>query len=226
LNAKNALLAALVIVTIGLASLTLDQSYQISRLDSQLNSAKSVSLQTLTSTVTSTSPMTGACPVSRIYPWPNAPYNTSNSLANITCGVFTYGPIGTLEVLSVEATGFNGGSLVFYVTVENISNSTISFPSYALNSNVIPNPSLLRGGCNCPGTVAAQIDLDHAQNFTLFSPASGDQFVYRLAQPGSVAVNLNFSWTEVFPAPCVQAPCSGQLPPTNTTEILAQFAFP
>jgi hypothetical protein len=191
---------------------------QISRLDSQLSAAQSTSLQTLTSTITSTILMTGACPVSRVYPFPTAPYNTSYTLANITCGVFTYGPIGTLLVLSVEATGYNGGSVVFYVTVKNTGNSTISFQSYVLNSNVIPNPSLLRESCNCPGTVAAEIDLGHDQNFTLFSPASGDQFVYRLAQPGSVAVNLNFSWTEDTGAP-------NQPPPTNTTIILAQFAF-
>lgn len=172
-----------------------------------------------TSTITSTSLMTGACPVGRISPFPSAPDNTSYALANITCGVFTYGPIGTLQVLSVEATGFNGGDVMFFVTVKNIGNSTISFESYVLNSNVIPNPSLLTEGCNCPGIVAAEIDLGHDQNFTLFSPASGDQFVYRLAQPGSVAVNLNFSWTEDTGAP-------HQPPPTNTTVILAQFAFP
>jgi hypothetical protein len=219
MNTKNVFLVILVIAILSLASLTLDQNYQINRLDSQLGAADSASLQTLTSTITSTIQMTGACPVSRIYPFPTAPYNTSSTLTNITCGVFTYGPIGTLQVLSVEATGYNGGSVMFYVTVKNIGSSTISFQSYVLNSNVITNPSLLREGCNCPGTVAAQIDLGHGQNFTLFSPASGDQFVYRLAQPGSVAANLNFSWTEDSGAP-------HQPPPTNTTMILAQFAFP
>src|SRR5712692_5691213 len=161
MTAKNLLLAVFASLTVAFALLTVGEYYQVNTLNSELNAAKSISAQTLTTTVISTAP----CP------------------SMTACATFTYAPTGELRVDSVQAMIY-GQHVVFSVTVENIGNSQIYFESYELNSSIAANSAVIRGPCNCPPTVGGLVTLKHGQNFTLADPWSGDQYVYQLVQAG------------------------------------------
>jgi|SRR5580704_14565665 hypothetical protein len=214
MNAKSLLLGTFVVLTMIFASLTVGEYYQ--------SQSKSMPTETQTSTTITTTTSTVICP------------------SNVTCGSFTYTQDGQVRVDNVQAmestTGEccfqNGGppQVTFYVTVENIGNTSISFPSYALESSIATNDSVLQKqwficqGCGFPLT--ENITLSHGQNYTLLAPYSyGDGYNYQLIDPGSVNMNFSFNWTLTsHTQPCTQAPCTTQ-PFPNSTEISAQFIF-
>jgi hypothetical protein len=139
------------------------------------------------------------------------------------CASFTSSPNGEVHVYSVEAnrTGI-GGTVAFWVTFENAGYSPIHFWSYALNFSVPANSSVLQQEL-CPqcfpggSDVSASITLNHAESYTLQAVFPNTKnFYYQLAQPGTVDVNLNFTWTVDTGTPV----------PSNTTVISTQFVFP
>jgi hypothetical protein len=149
----------------------------------------------------------------------------------VTCGPFTYTQDGQVQVDYVQATEStfqNGGppQVTFYVTVENLGNTPISFPSYALDSSIATNGSVLQKLSSGQGlTLTEGVTLSHGQNYTLFAPYSGDGYYYELLDPGSVNMNFSFNWTLTSHIqPCTQAPCATQ-PFPNSTKISAQFVF-
>ncbi len=188
------------------ASLTVGEYYQV-------NKTTSTTITTSITTITSTI----VCP------------------SSVTCGSFTYTQDGQVQVDYVQAmeSTFQYGGLpqvTFYVTVENIGNTPISFPSYALDSSIATNDSVLQKqwfvcqGCGL--TLTEGVTLSHGQNYTLFAPySSADGYYYKLIDPGSVNMNFSFNWTLTsHTQPCTHAPCTTQ-PFPNSTKISAQFIF-
>jgi hypothetical protein len=119
-NAKNLLLGIFVTLTVVFASLTVGEYYQV---DKTISTTITTSITTITSTI--------VCP------------------SSVTCGSFTYTQDGQVQVDNVQAmesTFQNGGlpQVTFYATVENIGNTPISFPSYALESSIATNDSVLQ----------------------------------------------------------------------------------
>jgi hypothetical protein len=131
--------------------------------------------------------------------------------------------MGQLQVDSVRAMiTFPLGSSVgqenveFAVTVENIGNSPIQFPSYGLNSSIVKNSTIRREACNCGLSVSSVVTLNHGQNSSLYDPHGGDGYFYALLQGGTVDVTFNFSWT---------ANAQANSPLSNSTTVLARFVF-
>jgi hypothetical protein len=194
MDAKNLLLGVFVILTVAFASLTLAEYYQVNTLNSKLGQIKITSAQTITSTTTITS--TASCP------------------SNAVCGTFTYAPRGQVQVDSVQAMMGGGEDVTFTVTFENIGAGPVYFPSYELNSSISTNSTISREDCNCGLGVSESVTLNHGQNFTLYDPASGDGYFYKLLQGGTVNVTFSFNWA-------TQSSSST----SNTTTVSALFIF-
>ena len=197
-NAKSLMLGVFVILTLVFASLTVGEYYQGNSLNSQLQNQ---SRTTVFRTIVSTSIVT--CPVTMI------------------CASFTYMPIPPVQIVSVEAnkTDATHPLVDFWVTFENRGNSAVEFDNYALNFSTPANSPVLRevqtpgfaGGTDITGGYT----LLPGHSFTIGGAFPNTKsFYYEVVQPGTVDVNLNFTWTETAGTTL-----------SNTTVISAQFTF-
>lgn len=137
------------------------------------------------------------------------------------CASFGYSPIPPVQVVSVEVNKTNTAThVVFWVTFVNTGDSSISFSNHALNFSVPTNSPVLRQvDCPCfPGgtDVTGALDLSPGGSYTLDAGWPNTKSFYYLVQPGTVDVDLNFTWTEG----------AGGSTVSNTTAISAQFVFP
>jgi len=203
MNPRTLLLAIFVMLTVVFASLTFGEYSQVNNLNSQLQSqSRSTVMRTLISTTTVVT--TDTCP------------------SIMKCASFTYSPNPQVQIVSVEANKtYASTHIVFWVTVENTGISPIQLDNYALNFSVPANSSVLRQvDCPCfPGgtDITGGYSLNPGESYTLDAGwPNTKSFYYQVVQPGTVDVNLNFTWTEGNGAPI----------PPNTTTISAQFAFP
>jgi hypothetical protein len=135
----------------------------------------------------------------------------------MACASFVSSPPGQVRVDSVEANESISKWVTFWVTFENTGSSPINFVKYSLNYSVPANSPVLKQ-VKMPGMfpgctdITVGFNLDYGHVYTLPAECPSDKaFHYQLVQPGTVDVNLNFTWSTVGKQ--------------YTTEIWAKFAF-
>lgn len=142
------------------------------------------------------------------------------------CAPFTYSPHRQVRIVSVEANNTAATTLlVFWVTVENVDTFPIQFDNFALNFSVPENSPVFRqiqspgfpGGSDL--TVVRVLQSGESATLQGVFPNT-KSFHYEVVQPGTVDVNLTFTWNE-----CVNFSCPEDTSQTNTTAISAQFTF-
>lgn len=158
--------------------------------------------------------------------WTTTITTSDNCATDMICAPFTYSPSNQVRIVSVEANSTQASSLlVFWVTVKNVDTFPITFDNHALNYSVPSNSPVLRqvlspgfpGGSDITGGFT----LEQGESYTLEASFPNTKaFYYEIVQPGTVDVDLTFTWTA-----CMNDSCSAMAPSSNTTAISAQFTF-